>query len=259
MRATTFGKISFLALWVLLLGAHPAAAQILANEPEQPETAHERWYQVEMIAFSRGESTSPKSENAYQKENWPKNIQLAYPANLVALQPPEAIDPNGFVQLKSGERQLNAQAASIAKNGSYTLLFHQAWRQLINSNNLSILINGGKSYSGHQELEGSIDLHVGQYLQLQTNLWFTQFVSAQAATAADSGWPELPAIPRGELGNGEMRISEVLSSDQPADYVSRRTVKIDQKRSLRSGEVHYIDHPLLGIIVKIVPYDAPTI
>lgn len=250
MRATTSVKTSLFVLWVLLLGAQQAAAQILANEPEKPEPARERWYQVEIIVFSRG-------ENTYQKESWPKNIQLAYPSNLVALKPADAIDANGFVQLKSGDRQLNAQAASIAKNGSYTLLFHQAWRQLINSNNQSILINGGKTYSGHQELEGTIDLHLGQYLQLQTNLWFTQFVSAQAATAADSGWPELPAIPSGELGNGEMRIS--LNSDQPADYISRRTVKINQQRGLRAGEVHYIDHPLLGIIIKIVPYDAPTL
>lgn len=250
MRVTTSMNTFF--LWLgLLLGAQTVSAQTLANTSEKPEPANERWYQVEIIVFSR-------SETASQQEVWPKNIQLFYPANLILLKPAETIDTNGFVQLKTGERQLNAQAATIAKSGSYTLLFHQAWRQLIDSNNTSIFIGGGKTFSGHQELEGSIDLHVGQYLQLQTNLWLTQFVSAQAAGMGSDGWPELPAIPSAELGSGEMRISDSLS-DQPADYVSKRTVKINQQRSMRSGEIHYIDHPLAGIIVKIVPYDAPSI
>ena len=31
-----------------------------------------------------------------------------------------------------------------------------------------------------------------------------------------------------------------------------------ESRRLRSGEVHYLDHPLLGAIVTIVPWEKPV-
>lgn len=253
MRIKDFFRRLALLLCVLLVHAQTASAQTLTAATEASEPANlQRWYQIEVIAFSR-------TDSAASQEIWPKNIRLFYPANTVLLKPEDASGSDGFVQLKAGERQLNAQAATIAKAGNYTLLFHQAWRQFISSERASIFISGGKTYSGHQELEGSIELYAGKNLQLQTNLWLTQFVAAHLATATLEDWPELPALPRGDLNSGEMRISEPANGDQPADYVSSRTVKIDQQRNLRAGEVHYIDHPLLGVIVKLVPYDAPAL
>lgn len=235
-------KKYFLSLCFLLFASHHVAAQVLPATAESRESEnHERWYQVEMIVFSRSEN------NLQQQEVWPKNIQLSYPANLVTLKPADAVDAGGFTLLKANERQLNPQATTLARNGS--VLFHEAWRQMIYNKKTSIFISGGKQFNGHQELEGSIDLNVAQYLQLKSNLWFTQFISAQAATTESDGWPELPAVPNSDLS----------SSEQAMDYVSNRIVKINQQRSMRSGEVHYLDHPLVGIIVKIMPYDAPNL
>ncbi len=219
---------------------------------------HERWYQVEMIVFARGESN--------HREAWPKNIKLTYPENLIFLKPMGSNNAEGFNVLPTSERKLNSQAATIAKSGSYTLLFHQAWGQMIHAKNTHIFISGGKKFNGHQELEGNISLSVGQYIKFQTNLWLTQFApivpdSAPTASSTETtlasnlttqeNWPELPAVPN----------FDATSNEQPLDFVTKRIVKISQQRSMRSIEVHYIDHPLLGIIIKISPYSAtqPTI
>ena len=37
-------------------------------------------------------------------------------------------------------------------------------------------------------------------------------------------------------------------------YVTKHIVTLRQKRRMRSGELHYIDHPKLGLLVKIVEY-----
>ncbi len=42
----------------------------------------------------------------------------------------------------------------------------------------------------------------------------------------------------------------------PARYL---TVKIDQPRRIRSGELHYLDHPLFGLLIRITPYSLPVI
>lgn len=210
---------------------------------------HERWYHVEVIIFARGESN--------QQEAWPKRIKLNYPDNLIFLKPTGSNNSEGFNLLPVSEHKLNSQAATIAKSGTYTLLFHQAWGQMIHAKNTHIFINGGKKYNGHHELEGNLSLSVGQYLKFQTNLWLTQFapISLDSAPAtpstetdlspsstAEQNWPELPGIPNFED-----------STHEPLEFVTKRIVKVAQQRSMRSVEVHYIDHPLLGIIVKISP------
>ncbi|MES2825362.1 MAG: CsiV family protein [Pseudomonadota bacterium] len=232
-----------LAITLLVMGG--ALPQITLAQDN-----HERWYQVEMIIFARGESSK-------NQEAWPKNIKLAYPDNLNFLKPIGSNNAEGFNLLPVLERKLNSQAATIAKSGSYTLLFHQAWGQMIQAKNTHIFINGGKKFNDHHELEGNISLSVGQYLKFQSNLWLTQFApialdsaTTMASTETDLSadatteepWPELPGLPNSET-----------STSEPADFVTKRIVKVFQQRSMRSTEVHYIDHPLLGIIVKISP------
>lgn len=199
---------------------------------------HDRWYQVEMIVFAR----QPVSNPGNIPEVWPTNINLSYPDNLIALKT-EGNANDGFIMLPANDRQLNSQAASINKN--YTLLFHQAWRQFISGKKSNIVFTAGKPFNGHYELEGSIALSVAQYLKLNTNLWLTQF--APAGTTVEETWPTLPALPAE---------ATPTSGAEPKDYLIKRIVKINQFRSMRSQEIHYIDHPLLGIIIKIIPYDV---
>lgn len=217
---------------LLLIGNLNAYAQ---TETESPQS-HERMYQVELIVFARSESNP--------QEHWPTDVKLAYPENLIGLKA-DGNPSEGFLLLPASERVLNSQAATLAKSGSYTLLYHQAWRQMIYGRKTNIAISGGKSFGSHQELEGNIALSVGQYLKIQTNLWLTQFVPA--GTNLTETWPELPSLPNSSVSDGEKN----------QDYLIKRIVKVSQERSMRSNEIHYIDHPLLGIIVKIVPYEIP--
>ena len=41
---------------------------------------------------------------------------------------------------------------------------------------------------------------------------------------------------------------------QPQGYSLYR---MQDKRRMRSGELHYIDHPLMGVLIKITPYELP--
>jgi hypothetical protein len=216
---------------VALMFTHIALAQTDA-EPAREPVNHERLYQVELIVFGRPDTNT--------QETWPTNIQLSYPQNLLVVR--DELNAEGIKLLPAAERTLNPQAAVLAKSGGYTLLYHQAWRQTIYGRKTNLLITGGKTFNGHQELEGSISLSVGQYLKLQTNLWLTQF--APAGTAVAETWPELPQIPG----------TEATLATQ--DYLVKRVIKLNQQRSMRSNEIHYIDHPLMGVIVKIFPYDA---
>lgn len=222
----------YLNFVLLAFFANSLSAFAQTTETADATQTHEKIYQVELIVFARAE-TNPQ-------EHWPTDLKLGYPENLTSLKSEGGASE--FTLLSANERLLNSQAATLARSGTYTLLYHQAWRQMIYGRKTNIIINGGKSVGGHQELEGSISLSVGQYLKIQTNLWLTQF--APVGTNISETWPELPSLP----------FSDSAQSSQ--DYLIKRIVKVNQERTMRSTEIHYIDHPLLGIIIKIIPYET---
>lgn len=41
-------------------------------------------------------------------------------------------------------------------------------------------------------------------------------------------------------------------------YAVERTIALRQHRRMRSKELHYIDHPLMGLLIKITPYELPV-
>jgi hypothetical protein len=73
---------------------------------------------------------------------------------------------------------------------------------------------------------------------------------------------ETEAIPAGDAGapgravSGWLLTSALTHSPEPAaDYEFRHAVVIRQQRRMRSNELHYIDHPMLGIVIKITRHE----
>lgn len=276
----TLKRLGINTLLAGLLCALPAAAQT---------SGHEGWYQVELLVFARKDDTG--------QEHWPSNIKLRYPGDWVELKDPSAaaadssssassvdLSREAFYLLPVSERQLNPQAQKLARNARFQLLFHQAWRQVITHKKAAkaILINGGQLFGQHQELEGSIRLSVATYLELQTNLWYSQF-DLNVGQEPGRAWPEIPLRPNFSVApitglsldssadleqalaaenqqwaTGTATGDATIATDSPApnEYLTRQIILLQQERDMRSGEVHYVDHPVLGIIVQVTPYTA---
>ena len=254
---------------------------------------HEGWYQVELIVFARKDDSG--------QEHWPSNIKLRYPGDWVELKDPDAVvshdgtndlpatavdlTKEAFYRLPATDRQLNAQAKKLQQNPRFELLFHQAWRQIITNKKSSkaILINGGRQYGQHQTLEGSIRLSVATYLELQTNLWYSQF-DLNVGQEVTRQWPAIPLNPNYIHANtGNLSLDSNLELDQAlaaenqqwasgtfnqademattgntaSEYVTRQIILLQQERDMRSGEVHYLDHPVLALLIQVTPYTSP--
>lgn len=249
-----------------LFGISNANAQTTSNTALNN---HEGWYQVEMIVFARKDDAG--------QEHWPSNIKLRYPGNWVELKSSGTgndTTKEQFYLLPANERVLNAQAQKLQRSGRSEVLFHNAWRQVItNKNNAkAILITGGQTYGKHQSLEGSIRLSVATYLELQTNLWFAQFENNTGQEDARQ-WPEIPLSPNkiavsanALSAESEMELEQALENDKAQlldsssstatgnSFVTRNIILLQQERDMRSSEIHYIDHPVVGIIIQVTPY-----
>lgn len=179
--------------------------------------------------------------------------------------------PTSFWVLSPQDMQLKSAANRILRQADFRLLFHKAWRQALNDRDTSenIVILGGERFDEHYELEGTINISVERYLHFSTNLWFSTFTSNVGGE--ENPWPVLPAIPltgsatavastkEDPFSAASLTYNPSLGSEFQAltgnQYSVERTVTLKQRRRMRSNELHYIDHPLLGLLVKITPYE----
>lgn len=224
-------------------------------------------------------------------EQDPLALKLEQQPELV--KPDLSRDP--MLKLPPAERQLNGHARAMERRNGYQVLFHEAWRQpMVEDQELpALIITGGEKFGDHFELEGSIRLSLSRYLHLNTDLWLTRFEPNYGQTLGT--WPQLPERPSlsdlktqvqaenintdlPPLGDGQTLSAanawkRALAGDQnsPGDleqteelpsfllepYLPNRIVTLKQSRRMRSTELHYLDHPLMGLLIIITPYQRP--
>ena len=177
---------------------------------------------------------------------------------------------------KSWQRHGGA-AASIAGSSRYSVIYRQSWLQKMDNekNAPHVVIQAGKVQSGIHEIGGTLQIFRERYLQLRTNLWKVSFASgtdngsatAQQEVMQESSWPLPPQLLIPDVKTTRQAIKEgsfrgVLPAPVPSSATNaiNRIVTLQEKRKMRSREVHYIDHPLLGMLIEIRPYrpDPPA-
>jgi hypothetical protein len=104
----------------------------------------------------------------------------------------------------------------------YNVLVHKAWRQQWDDNEASVDIPIDSRQSDTNTIHGSIRIVLERYLHIYTDMVYRQ--------------------PRENTG-------PVLFGED-SRY---REYPIKSHRRMRSKELHYIDHPMVGILVKAMP------
>lgn len=146
-----------------------ALAAIGANAADYAGTT----FEIELIVFERIRGMEQASET------WPATPRLKYPHHWVDFN----TAGEDSLLLAPATTKLDNKAAALNLGGSYRVLFHKAWHQVLQQkrNAPAILISGGDSFGGHTQLGGSITLSVSRYLHLSTNLWLSEFGTVETA------------------------------------------------------------------------------
>ena len=131
---------------------------------------------------------------------------------------------------------LSEHVAKLNTSERYNVLLHQSWQQagLSNAEAINIQVNSAeieKKYEDNQEpkssIEGTLKLILGRYLHIHTDLLYKR------------------------LNQNNIQTTETLNNKVFSEF------KIKSQRRMRSKEVHYIDHPLVGILVLVTPIKPP--
>ena len=143
---------------------------------------------------------------------------------------------------------------ALERSPDHKLLFHGHWRQRVVSADeaTSIYIEGSRRRDSLPILNGSLTIRFNDQkdrVVVDANLWLIE-AAGNAERSAEWTLPEIPAAVSDPI-SGTTR-----SAKYPA--ASFRVYPMQQSREMRSNEFHYLDHPALGLIIAVRPYDLPV-
>lgn len=193
--------------------------------------------------------------------------------------------------LDNDQLGFRSQARSLRRQG-HRVVFHGSWWAMLDeaeqTPSLIIDRSGDMDSLDWPALQGSLQVYRSRYLHIVLDLWLntqgeylpegwqiappplpTPSLEAQTL-GGDKINPWSPALSINELlGETTMpnpsdpalaldsslkpAIAATQEEQSLAQYPWRHAIVHRQSRRMRSGEVHYLDHPVIGVIVKVTP------
>lgn len=250
-----------------------------------PATAQDgsRWYQIEITVFAH------ENSNTLQ-EQWPaEGAAPNYPARTRELDsllkhltpddwtaPPSAPDDtadtpapatemaplsagpealrssdyrlpdaerDAFVALPASEHDFTQTNRALSQSSDYRILWHQAWRQPVMRADAAtpIAIVGGRRFDDQHELEGTLTIRFNQSrdrVMLDTDLRLTRFSTQPPDTVGVD--------------------AQAADPDSQRQFFASQVFPMRDSRAMRSNEFHYLDHPAIGVLVQVFPYEPPA-
>ena len=190
-----------------------------------PVLAADEWYTIEVAIFER------VGNAGLAEERWPERIEesrtgLSLSASDgagVQLLTAGRSEASSIVKVKRASLAYGGLVSRMARSGQFRPLVHMGWRQPGLSKTEAVPVKVGGASSGSpqaSEVRGTLRLYRARYLHLEADLLLAK--PSAAYTAANA--------------NGATRFS------------------LHESRRMRSGELHYLDHPLFGMLVRATPF-----
>ncbi|ASP39351.1 hypothetical protein CHH28_11995 [Bacterioplanes sanyensis] len=228
------------------------------------------WYRIELMLVAYNQPDSDGSEQ------WP--VAIDAPAPLALTDDPAQVDwwlepvadqyANSALLARFGidsvatadwppslsqqsVLELVDPAARVRWRDDMQLVFHQAWIEPVQEEGsaiqhpLNLYVEGQGDAS--MDIRGTFTIHLSRYLHFTTDL-VVQHYRRQPSLLTPSF--NTSPVPLHDLAaeRYQRSLASIASSLVPV-----RAAHVQQTRRMRSGEWHYIDHPLLGAIIKIIP------
>lgn len=224
-------------------------------------------YEIEVVIFKFSDSRSAGNEvwpDLVTTESLENSIELH---NSTSLTLTPGLDTKGYYYSKIPEDKfrLTEEAEKLVASGKYKILYHSAWIQpgLDKENAESIHIKATKNIA---------DLSVIDSLSPVT-ITDTEIDNSPSLVNVSHEKPEdniiLEGLIKVELGrylhiNFDLKYQRDLASGQSVintsslnTYKEIKFYPVKMHRRMRSKEVHYIDHPLIGILVLATRFELP--
>jgi hypothetical protein len=204
-------------------------------------------YEVEVIIF---EDTSELYKNS---ENWPLPVSIEKTIEKIDLKTEDNkteqdslnIDKEVFFEyIDDKNYRLNQQAKKLLQHANYNIMYHKAWKQPgLNKDSAKAVIINTQDYINTEDdknksqsfIVGEFTLIMSRYLHVFSKLTLHKPIKDLSKNNTYSEYKNIGLI---DTDNTEIYTQYPLLFE----------------RKMRSKEIHFIDHPMGGMIVLVVPY-----
>ncbi|MGF1753276.1 peptidoglycan binding protein CsiV [Vibrio makurazakiensis] len=231
----------------------------------------QRQFDIEVLIFKRAVDAEAMNES------WPNTLPEINMEKVGSFRDASYRAQKNVKMLPYSEYKLLEQKDSLKKHAGFKVLLHKAWRQGDNGKASAPVfhIQAGKDYStkfnsdGSEkvelltatdgiteetidaplyELDGKFQVYVQHYLYAETTLDLKapsvrEITLQEQAVELDT--PVSDAESNVQVGN----LAEVSPTVEVEEFL--KSYRMEQKRRMRSTETHYLDNPLLGIIIQV--------
>ncbi len=185
----------------------------------QSASAQAPLYKIEVIAFES------LALNGWTQEYWPELVETPNTSNTTSVfnykQRP--------LWINKANKNLDSEANALNKKG-YRVLFHKAWTQFAYANKKGhqVLVEGSNPYGS--SMLGTVRLYKTRFAHVDLNLEFSRLIPTKVKE--------------------KFALSQNTNLDTlPPSW----QFSLQESRKIRPNELHYIDHPLFGVLVKVTP------
>jgi len=229
----------------ILLLLFITVSNTLAEETESPINLKE--YDVEIIIFEDAHARYLNSQTWGDSTDTSKPLTDStetndLPENLDKLSISE-INATSFKPIKPAI--LNKEYKRINNSSEYEVLFYGAWRQAGLEEKKAFEININELNNTHKTksvntITGNFKLVLARYLHIYNQLNYERKANIN----------EFDTDATNPVANGEQTetLNEIIISDN-------EIYPMNSHRRMRSKELHYIDHPLVGMLVQVNPVE----
>lgn len=121
---------------------------------------------------------------------------------------------NRLDSLAPSTPRLDSEVSKLNNASDYQVLLHKAWQQPVSSSTSRVAISEGDSHFEHATIEGTLSLQHSRLLDVEADFWVNQIDESGAVSQSEH---------------------------------------IKQSTRLKNGELTYLDHGSLGILIKASP------
>jgi len=156
---------------------------------------------------------------------------------------------------------LNQELAQLKRSSNYRVLYHSGWMQPVaeTQNPKPIRIQGGDILdNGMFEIDGYIGIGKGRYLHFRPDLYFSRSLTTTESNLllkANAIETQTETIEPAQQPSASTAVNTAAVRPLELFIPETLTVNLNQARRMRSKELHFIDHPLFGVLVEIKPVE----
>lgn len=228
-----------------------------------------RYYDFEIIIFES------LSEAGRISEAWNNDVVIEPPENVIELgkpykgqMPKEYRSKHSYRLLPKKSYRLAQEAKYLTEKNGYRVLLHTAWRQPGMDSDTTIPIHLHKEFIVTRQMPetpATTDPETGEIIPASTDLITVQNkaildgylkIVLSRYLHADFDLVLKTGLPLSSSQGISRPVSEDEGQSVRLNHSPTTSYHLKQTRKMRSKEVHYIDHPVLGIVILAWPVEV---